>query len=166
MSRNSLVVVSLLAALAGACAVRTDAPETTIQPPATLATPRVSDGTFDAAWWRQFDDPVLDGLVDEAVSGNRDLRAAASRYEAALEIAGAAKAALLPSGGVTIGASRQHLALDQPGGRLMPTAPSRSLMPAWWSRGRLTCSAVCAVRPVRPWPMPARRSTTRAGCGS
>jgi NodT family efflux transporter outer membrane factor (OMF) lipoprotein len=121
MSRNSLVVVSLLAALAGACAVRTDAPETTIQPPATLATPRVSDGTFDAAWWRQFDDPVLDGLVDEAVSGNRDLRAASSRYEAALEIAGAAKAALLPSGGVTIGASRQHLALDQPGGRLMPS---------------------------------------------
>jgi NodT family efflux transporter outer membrane factor (OMF) lipoprotein len=120
MSRVYLVVVSLLAVAAGACSVRAAAPETTIQPPATLATARVSDATFDTAWWRQFGDAVLDGLVDEAVSGNRDLRAAAARYEAALDLAGAAKMALLPSGGVTAGALRQHLALDQPGGRLMP----------------------------------------------
>lgn len=120
MSRFSLAVVSFLAAFAAACAVRAEVPETTIQAPATLATPHAADAAFDAAWWRQFDDPVLDRLVDEAVSGNRDLRAAAARYEAARELAGASRAALLPSGGLSVTASRQYVAIDEPGGRLMP----------------------------------------------
>jgi multidrug efflux system outer membrane protein len=33
----------------------------------------------EAAWWRQFEDPVLDGLVDRALSANLDLRIAMAR---------------------------------------------------------------------------------------
>jgi outer membrane protein TolC len=29
-----------------------------------------------AAWWRQFDDPVLDGLVADALAANLDLATA------------------------------------------------------------------------------------------
>lgn len=32
-------------------------------------------------WWRQFGDPVLDGLIEEAVRGNLDLKVAAARVD-------------------------------------------------------------------------------------
>jgi multidrug efflux system outer membrane protein len=35
----------------------------------------------NVAWWKQFNDPVLDGLIDEALRNNRDLRVAAARVE-------------------------------------------------------------------------------------
>src|SRR5690606_36465931 len=36
---------------------------------------------FEAAWWEQFDDPVLDGLVQRALAGDLDIRIAAARIE-------------------------------------------------------------------------------------
>lgn len=120
MSNLGLAVVFISALAVGACAVRTDRRATSIAPPESLAGRGVTETAFEPAWWRHFADPVLTALIDDAVAGNRDLRAAVARYQAALDLAGASAAALLPSGGVTAGASRQHFALDQPGGRLMP----------------------------------------------
>jgi NodT family efflux transporter outer membrane factor (OMF) lipoprotein len=68
------------------------------------------------AAWRYFNDPVLDMLIEESLSANRDLRSAAARYTAARELAGAAALLQLPRGGVRVGVSRQHLSAIEAGG--------------------------------------------------
>ncbi|MCC6075798.1 efflux transporter outer membrane subunit [Pseudomonas sp. GCM10022188] len=68
-----------------ACAVGPDyrAPQTA---PASLAASEAGayDRTrFENAWWRQFDDPTLSRLVQQALEGNRELRVAFARFKAA-----------------------------------------------------------------------------------
>jgi NodT family efflux transporter outer membrane factor (OMF) lipoprotein len=72
-------------------------------------------------WWRQFDDPVLDLLIGEALRANRDVQAAAARVVAARELAGVAKLAHVPTGGVIAGAARQHLSVAEAGGQDLPS---------------------------------------------
>ncbi|MCH1998827.1 TolC family protein, partial [Achromobacter xylosoxidans] len=48
------------------------------------------------AWWRNFNDPVLDGLVDGALARNNDLAAAAIRVRRAQLQAGLAQDQLIP----------------------------------------------------------------------
>ncbi|MGB5425239.1 MAG: efflux transporter outer membrane subunit [Gammaproteobacteria bacterium] len=40
-----------------------------------------ASGTVNALWWEQFDDPVLDALINEALVNNKDVRIAAARVE-------------------------------------------------------------------------------------
>jgi NodT family efflux transporter outer membrane factor (OMF) lipoprotein len=103
---SSLLVTSLIGT---ACAARYDARTSTIVAPTTMTVTDTSASEVEAAWWRRFDDPVLDGLIEQAFSANRDLQAAASRYTAARELAGAASLLQAPHGGPTVGVSRQHL---------------------------------------------------------
>ncbi len=39
----------------------------------------VSDATFDARWWKQFDDPVLDSLIQKSLVANTTIRGAEAR---------------------------------------------------------------------------------------
>lgn len=57
---------------------------------------RAAESFADLPWWLVFGDPVLQGLVREALTANRDLQAAASRVEQARAIVGATRAPLLP----------------------------------------------------------------------
>jgi multidrug efflux system outer membrane protein len=59
-------------------------------------------------WWSTFNDPVLARLVEEALSANRDLRAAAERVEQARAQLAITRADQLPSAGVEAGRSRNH----------------------------------------------------------
>jgi NodT family efflux transporter outer membrane factor (OMF) lipoprotein len=102
-----------ISVLGTACAARYEARTTTIAAPPTMTIGETSDAPVEAAWWTQFQDPVLDGLVDEAFSANRDLHAAAARYTAARELAGAAGLLQLPHGGTSVGVSRQHLSVTE-----------------------------------------------------
>ena len=43
------------------------------------ASPLVSDREPDGNWWRLYDDPVLDGLVRDALANNSDIRVAIAR---------------------------------------------------------------------------------------
>jgi NodT family efflux transporter outer membrane factor (OMF) lipoprotein len=65
-------------------------------------------------WWKTFQDPVLDGLVNQALVNNLDL----ARARAAISQAGAASAgasaALLPSGQLSATAARARRSLDDP----------------------------------------------------
>lgn len=63
------------------------------------AEPALSD------WWRQFKDPVLDQLVDRALSQNLDLASAAARLRAARLERVAARATGKPTLGTSIGAN-------------------------------------------------------------
>ena len=60
----------------------------------TLATAAPADV---AEWWRVFDDPVLDSLVERAATGNLDLGQATARVRAARASRGVATAALFPT---------------------------------------------------------------------
>ena len=51
----------------------------------------------DAAWWDVFDDPILKGLIDEALHNGFDARLAAARVEEARARFGIARAEFFPS---------------------------------------------------------------------
>jgi multidrug efflux system outer membrane protein len=90
------VVIVFASALTG-CAVRGAYVAPTVEP---FASPSLASGTagsltdaalvvnqpFDPRWWAQFDDPVLDGLVDGALTANHDVRMAVARVEQARAI--------------------------------------------------------------------------------
>ncbi len=57
-------------------------------------------------WWREFGDPVLNAVVDTALTNNFDLAIAIARVEEARQNHRIARAALLPSSGVSIGSQR------------------------------------------------------------
>ncbi|CAB3727768.1 efflux transporter outer membrane subunit [Paraburkholderia rhynchosiae] len=51
-----------------------------------------SRGNVRAVWWKLYDDPVLNGLVDEALQSNTDLRVAAANLARSREALGVAQA--------------------------------------------------------------------------
>lgn len=46
----------------------------------------VSTQPFDARWWQQFEDPVLEALIDRALEANHDIRIAVARLDQARAI--------------------------------------------------------------------------------
>lgn len=66
-------------------------------------------------WWRAFNDPVLDALVQRAGASNTSVRQAAARLQEARAIARSVDADRLPQIGVDAGAARQA-GLDKPNG--------------------------------------------------
>jgi multidrug efflux system outer membrane protein len=63
----------------------------------------------DQRWWEVFQDPVLHGLVDEALRNGYDARLAAARVEEARALYGIAKGDLYPSVGYQAGIERARL---------------------------------------------------------
>lgn len=102
--------LALALLLTGCAATRSD-----YQPPA-VAVPAAWQQSQPAAavqlpdrWWRQFNDPALDQLVETALARNNDLAAAAWRVRQAQLQAGIAATALVPgvAGSVSSNASRR-----------------------------------------------------------
>ena len=56
-------------------------------------------------WWRLYDDPVLDGLVERALAANTDLRVASANLAKAQAVLGETRAGRLPSAGLSGGTS-------------------------------------------------------------
>ena len=44
-----------------------------------------NNAQFQAAWWKQFNDPTLDALIQRAAANNLDLRIAVARLHEALD---------------------------------------------------------------------------------
>src|SRR5262249_38296872 len=94
------VLVMLLIGVYG-CAVGPDYRPPTPHTPGTCGrgdqqgVPRTSADL--KAWWRQFDDPVLNTLVDRAVAGNLDLKIALAAVREARALRGIAAADQLPT---------------------------------------------------------------------
>jgi NodT family efflux transporter outer membrane factor (OMF) lipoprotein len=80
------LVIGLATAMLAACAVgpdyRAQVPEPVQLHNADAPGVFVADSPV-AGWWRQFDDPVLDKLVGDALAANPDLRIAVTRVRAA-----------------------------------------------------------------------------------
>jgi multidrug efflux system outer membrane protein len=91
MNRLKLFMPSLLVLALAACAVGPDykAPATeaaSINAAKSDGKTQYDQSRFDAVWWQQFDDPVLNQLVSQSLSGNRELRVAFARLKAARAI--------------------------------------------------------------------------------
>ena len=111
--RASLGLIGVLA-LAG-CGVgphyvAPQTPPTMAAQPFVSATPAVAAAAKPPAdWWRLYQDPVLDRLVQQALTENKDLKVAAANLAYAQALVSEARAGLLPttdlSGGATYGKS-------------------------------------------------------------
>ncbi|WP_414900341.1 efflux transporter outer membrane subunit [Sphingomonas flavalba] len=81
--------------------------------PFTAAGPGVTAEVGTDQWWKLYDDPVLDGLVGDALAANTDIRVAVARLDrarAALREAGADR---LPGTGIAAGANYGRLPAGQ-----------------------------------------------------
>jgi multidrug efflux system outer membrane protein len=86
MTARSLSAATLLLSLTlSACAVgpKYEAPQTADAEIAIATDASLNTASFEAAWWRQFGDPVLDDLVSRALEGDLDLRMAVARVREA-----------------------------------------------------------------------------------
>jgi len=63
----------------------------------------------NTAWWKQFNDPVLDNLIQIAIQENKDLKIAAARVEQFAGLYGTTRAALFPQVGAGASYGRQRV---------------------------------------------------------
>ena len=109
MTAHRCVMVIVMAATAAGCASAPQVrqPEVGVAVPAQWTAP-VETGPAQPVWWRQFGDPALESLIAEALEGNRDLRAAAARVDAAAALARVAGADRYPTAGAGFNAARRR----------------------------------------------------------
>jgi len=88
------------------------------------------DAATLAHWWRQFGDPVLDGLVDDALAANTDLATAQAQLREARARRELARAGLGPSLTASGSASRSRSS-DETGGGGTRNLYSASLDASW-----------------------------------
>ena len=89
--------------IAGCASTNGLAPQASLREANALASQRALDGVSVSKaawpatdWWKAFDDPQLDALIDEALSGSPTLKVAEARTRKALAAADTAKAPLYP----------------------------------------------------------------------
>jgi multidrug efflux system outer membrane protein len=82
-----------------------------------------ASGTVNALWWEQFNDPVLDALINLALVNNKDVRIAAARVEEFAARVDITRAGFYPRIGYDTAAGRDSTSLDAAGG--LPAGTSR-----------------------------------------
>jgi outer membrane protein, multidrug efflux system len=106
--KKAILFLFVAAALAG-CMVGPDYKRPTLDTPKSW---RFEDAaakdTANTAWWGQFNDPVLNDLIQIAIQENKDVRIAAARVEQFLGLYGTTRAALYPQVGAGASASRER----------------------------------------------------------
>lgn len=97
-SRLAPLTIALLLAgcTVGPDMVRPSLPEVATFPGAALHPASPTNVRAGEAFWRAFGDPVLDGLVDDALVANHDLRIALATLDRAEALLGEARAGALP----------------------------------------------------------------------
>jgi multidrug efflux system outer membrane protein len=105
---SKLFRYGLLLLLLSSCTVGPDYSRPTIVSPAdwTISYDAAVNMT-DTSWWRQFNDPVLDELVETALRNNLDLQAAVARVDQFLGQLRTTRSEYFPQIGVSVSASRQ-----------------------------------------------------------
>lgn len=119
------------------------------------------DAVPKGKWWEVFNDPVLNGLVEQVQVSNQELRAAEARYAQARAQVAVARASLFPTVGAGAGASRAR----RPGGGSSPSY-SVSLDARWeadlWGRIRRTIEAAGAAAEAGAADLEAMRLSLQA----
>jgi multidrug efflux pump len=125
----SHVAVALMAVLfLGACTLRPPYQAPSVEPVSvTQATdPELfAKRTYDARWWQEFEDPVLESLETAALESNHDLRIAVARLDQARSVFDDVKLDRLPT--VTAGAL-----VDRRGEQTVERSTYRAGFDAFW----------------------------------
>ncbi len=94
-----------------------------------------SDGEVRQDWWKQYNDPVLNKLEEQAMSSNPDLQAAAERFVQARDMMMKARSRLIPQAGLGFGASDNKQSADSlfhaPGSSIYDTSISTGGIASW-----------------------------------
>ena len=109
------IVCVLSAVLLNSCSVGPDYEAISLALPAHWANARPANGKSHTApsldaWWKNFGDPLLNRLIDEAVAGNLDVAAAKAKVREARALRREAAGALLPKVESTGSAERMKTA--------------------------------------------------------
>ncbi len=140
----------LAALLASACMTAPEPPPVIAPPMATgpfASVPTASIAPVPDDWWRLYDDPVLDRLVQASLAANADLRVAYANLDGARAALRQAQAARLPQTTIESG-----LGVDNPAGQPsassnVPTTDYDIAVTASWDTdlfGRLRSAALAA----------------------
>jgi multidrug efflux system outer membrane protein len=107
------VAASLVATMLAACAVGPDyhRPNVEVPPAYRYAIADVTE-TANTVWWRQFDDPVLDQLITDALANNKNVLIAAANVEQAAGVFVTTRSPLFPQLGYGGAGARQRLPDD------------------------------------------------------
>lgn len=118
MNTRFFLPLMLSAALAGCAAVGPDyqvpAGSVATRPDAQAPFAEAQEGVFQrdqvpGRWWRLYNDPVLDGLVEKALAANTDLRVASANLERAQAAVRETEAQQQPSLGVNASPTFGHV---------------------------------------------------------
>jgi NodT family efflux transporter outer membrane factor (OMF) lipoprotein len=125
-ARVPLIVLGSLALCA--CASQKTSSAASVDLPASFRNLTLDRGSIATAplreqWWRSFQDPVLDRLIDEALLGSLDIEAASARLQQAAASSRIATSAMLPSGTIGATASSQRQSLGDPVARIASNFP-------------------------------------------
>ncbi|QGP81026.1 efflux transporter outer membrane subunit [Sphingobium sp. CAP-1] len=112
MTRNFMTLLLGASALT-ACAAGPDyrvpaTPTTAAAPFIGTASPAVSTAAVQDRWWTLYGDPLLDGMVTDALAANTDIRVAVARIERARATLRGAKSDRLPQTSIGASVVRQH----------------------------------------------------------
>lgn len=133
MRRLGLVVCALLAG----CTLGPDYKRPDLAAPAAFqyATKDAVDSS-DTLWWQQFDDPVLNALIDEALAHNSNLAIAAANVEQAAAVLTQVRSQAYPQLGAGVGAGRERSREPAFAAQLPnypnPTSAYQALLSASW----------------------------------
>ena len=161
MLRLTLTTCAPLA-LAG-CTLGPDYKRPDVTAPAAFQyEPKDAAATADTPWWQQFQDPVLEQLINEALAHNTNIQIAAANVEQAAAFLTQTRSQLFPHG--RLRRRRPARAHARAGLRVADPATIRTrprpTRPRCRPAGRSTCGAASAAsrRPPMPtcWP-PTRR---------
>ena len=134
MRRLLLLALTLLL---GGCMVGPDYVRPKVDAPAAFRyEDREARETADTAWWRQFQDPVLDGLIAEALANNRSVKAAAANVEKAAGVLVQTRSPLWPQLSYSGSAARERASesgtVKVPGGVENPYSAYQALASVSW----------------------------------
>jgi len=92
--------------------------------------------TVNTEWWKQFNDPVLDALINEALANNKNIQIAAAKVEQAATVLTQTRAPLFPQIGYD-GSGAKQRASEEGASRLYSILPNpqttyQSLASASW----------------------------------
>lgn len=114
---TSLSALALSGCAVGPDYVASPSPPASSGPFISAGDPAFAPAPLPADWWRLYDDPVLDSLVEEALAANTDVRRALARIERARAALRGASAGRLPQTAIGAGATYGRLPESQvPGG--------------------------------------------------
>ncbi len=108
--RRRVTFIGLFAGLLAGCAVGPDyrRPDVPIPERYLYQTDDVAE-TANTQWWKQFDDPVLDQLIVDALAGNKNVMIAAANVEQAAGVFTSVRSPLFPQIGYQGDGVRQRL---------------------------------------------------------